>query len=135
MTVLPVPKPIKYIFEIPYRLRDRICLCESPVWWEKGPFLYVNFCGKCHKPMKFLLEKCTRCDDVYIRDFIHDGRCVRPQCQLCWNCFSETGKTCSCPPHRGKNWEPIIVGPAGLNPKKYDPAKLAEDTGIPDLIF
>ena len=115
-------------FDIPYSIQQKICLCDEPTWWTKSPYSWVPYCGNCQKPMRWLVQKCigpNGCGNIYIRDFLHDGRCIRPRCQLCWDCFQKYGKTCDHT-YRGEGWEPIICPPAGLNPKKYTAAELED---------
>ena len=113
-------------YSLPYSIQHRVCMCEDPTW-GKSPYSWVPYCGKCNKPMRWLVEKCRAedgCGEFYIRDFMHDGRCIRPRCQLCWNCFQKLGKRCDHT-YRGLGWKHnIIQPPAGLNPRKFSKEEL-----------
>lgn len=113
--------------QLPYSIRHRVCTCTDPTWGN-SPYSWVHYCGKCNKPMRWLVEKCRAeggCGEYYIRDFIHEGRCVRPRCQLCWDCFQKLGKRCDHT-RRGPEWNhaDIIHPPAGLNPRKFSKEEL-----------
>src|SRR5690348_13871483 len=123
-------------YKIPHTLQSRVCMCEDPTA-GKGPFTYINYCGTCHKPMRYNIRRCLGpggCGKVFIKDFINDNMCVRPSCQLCWDCFQKVGNTCpmrDTDEHgryhsngRGEQYTPLVLGPAGLNPREFTKEEL-----------
>lgn len=80
--------PYRYHTNIPERIKGQVCLCRNwegfDLKTEKGK--RFPSCKNCGRLMHYLIHKCTKCGDVFIKNFKHVDFCpLDPQCWVCLN--------------------------------------------------
>ena len=80
---------------VPWEWEHRVCTCPDPttgIWGDDFGFA-GKVCSKCHKYFRWVLLKCSGCNETYLNLFAHPEHCPHTnRCLKC--CLNGYSNTC-----------------------------------------
>lgn len=114
----------RYYRNIPEWMKSHICLCKEFVAFDLRTGKKYPTCKECGGMMHYLIHRCTSCETIFLKCFLHPDYCPSPSCVKCWDCVQTSGP-CTIDFHqRPRPWDSEVSPPMFKSPRKFTKEEL-----------